>query len=88
MVLVQTTAPSPDVDSPATSVETAWAEVGETLDLGYGLSRRPSETRREFAQRLTNDMRIPRQPIRELAELATVARYYPNGLSDSRARAC
>ncbi len=68
------------VASPADEVETAWAEVAESLELGFGLNRRPSETRREYARRLTADMRVPRQPMTELADKATVARYHPGGL--------
>jgi transglutaminase-like putative cysteine protease len=68
--------------TPATVVETSWAEVAETLELVYGIHRRPSETRREFAHRLGSDPRVPRQAMGALAEKATVARYYPQGLTD------
>ncbi|MEM8926005.1 MAG: DUF3488 and transglutaminase-like domain-containing protein [Actinomycetota bacterium] len=71
--------------SPADGVETAWAEVSESLELGYGLVRRPSETRREFARRLASDMRVPREPMNGLAASATVARYHPGGLHPSDA---
>lgn len=73
------------ITSPAGRVETAWAEVTETLDLLYGINRRPSETRREFAQRLGPDPRVPRQSMAALADKATVARYYPQGLIDGDA---
>ncbi len=69
------------IDSPATGVETAWAEVTESLELGYGLTRRPAETRREYARRLASDMRVPREEMGELANKVTVARYYPTGLA-------
>ncbi len=68
------------VASPADSVETAWAEATESLELGFRLSRRPSETRREYARRLAADMRVPTEPMRELADKVTVARYHPQGL--------
>jgi hypothetical protein len=73
-------------DTPASRVETSWAEVAETLDLVYGIHRRPSETRREFASRLSSDPRVPRQPMGALAVKATVARYYPQGLQDGDAQ--
>ncbi|MDH3680606.1 MAG: transglutaminase domain-containing protein, partial [Acidimicrobiia bacterium] len=73
------------VDSPSRSVETAWAEVTETLELGFGLTRRPSETRREYAYRLASDMRVPRPAMGQLADKATIARYYPAGLSEADA---
>jgi hypothetical protein len=68
------------IATPADEVETAWAEVAESLELGYGLNRRPSETRREYARRLSSDMRIPGRPMHELATKATVARYHPGGV--------
>ncbi|MCP5034377.1 MAG: transglutaminase domain-containing protein [Actinomycetia bacterium] len=74
------------IASTADEVETAWAEVAETLELGFGLNRRPSETRREYARRLAADMRVPRQPMIELAEKATVARYHPGGLGTGDGR--
>jgi len=73
------------VTSPADGVETAWAEVAESLELSYGLSRQPSETRREYAHRLAGDMRVPRDEMNGLADKATVARYYPGGLSSADA---
>ncbi|MEM7339121.1 MAG: DUF3488 and transglutaminase-like domain-containing protein [Actinomycetota bacterium] len=75
------------VVTPADGVETAWAEVAETLDLGYGLQRRPAETRREYARRLGQDMRVPHEPMQGLAEKATVARYHPGGLGPDDATA-
>lgn len=73
------------IDSPATGVETAWAEATESLELGYGLARRPAETRREYAGRLAKDMRVPQSEMAELANTVTVARYYPTGLSNGDA---
>ena len=69
------------IATPADEVETAWAEAAESLELSYGLTRRLSETRHEYAHRLAADRRIPPEPMRALAERATVARYYPDGLS-------
>lgn len=68
------------VRTPADGVETSWAEATETLSLMYGIARRPAETRREFAHRLGSDPRVPRQAMGALADKATVARYYPQGL--------
>ena len=73
------------IDSPSTGVETAWAEATETLELGFGLQRRPSETRREYANRLASDMRVPRDAMGQLADKVTVARYHPTGLSEADA---
>ncbi len=73
------------VNTPSSGVETAWAEATETLELGFGLVRRPSETRREYARRLASDMRVPREPMDELADKVTVARYHPHGLSTTDA---
>lgn len=73
------------VSTPADGVETAWAEVAESLELGFGLTRAPSETRREYARRLGSDMRVPTDPMSGLAEKATVARYHPGGLTDTDA---
>jgi transglutaminase-like putative cysteine protease len=64
----------------AAQVETAWAEAVDALELGFGLSRRPSETRREYAYRLRSDLRVPGQAMIRLADLTTVARYYQRGL--------
>jgi transglutaminase-like putative cysteine protease len=69
------------ITTPADEVETAWAEVAESLELGYGLNRRPSETRHEYARRLGSDLRIPGRPMYELATKATVARYHPGGVN-------
>jgi transglutaminase-like putative cysteine protease len=69
------------ISSPADEVETAWAEVAESLELGLRLTRRPWETRHEYAQRLAADLRVPREPMTGLAEKATVARYYAAGVT-------
>ena len=73
------------IDSPSTAVEAAWAEATETLELGFGLTRRLWETRREYARRLAADMRVPREAMADLAEKVTVARYHPTGLSEADA---
>jgi transglutaminase-like putative cysteine protease len=71
--------------TPAAQVETAWAEAADALELGYDLTRRQSETRREYAHRLRSDLRVPGQAMIRLAELTTVARYYPEGLGRQEA---
>lgn len=76
------------VRTPADGVETAWAEAAETLELGYGLTRQPWETRREYARRLAADRRVPAESMDGLAEVVTVARYHPGGLrTDDASRA-
>ena len=69
------------IESPADGVETAWAEASESLELGFGHVRRPSETRQEYASRLAQDSRVPAPPLRDLARTVTVARYHPAGLT-------
>lgn len=73
------------VETPADGVETAWAEASEKLELGYGLIRRPSETRREYATRLSEDMRVPAEAMDGLADTTTIARYHPAGLTETHA---
>lgn len=68
--------------TPSEKAETAWAEAGEALELGFELERRPAETRVEFAERLTNDRRVPADELGQLAEIATVARFHPTGVTD------
>ncbi len=68
--------------TPSARVEAAWAEAAEALELGFELERVPSETRMEFADRLGADRRVPAEEINGLAEVATVARFYPNGVTD------
>ena len=54
----------------------------EALELGFELERRPAETRGEFADRLSNDRRVPGDELGQLAEIATVARFHPTGVTD------
>ena len=68
--------------TPAERTEVAWAEAVEALELGYELHRLPSETRTEYAARLSTDRRVPGEEFRTLAERATVARFHPSGVSD------
>ncbi len=65
--------------TPAAGVEASWAEATEALELGYGLNRRPAETRLEYARRLGSDMRVPTDAMAELADTVTVARFHPAG---------
>ena len=71
--------------TPADRVEVAWAEATEWVELGYGLDRRPSETRAEFAARISRDRRVPAAAVERLAQLVTVARYFPPGLGEDDA---
>ncbi|MFV0258354.1 MAG: transglutaminaseTgpA domain-containing protein [Acidimicrobiales bacterium] len=73
--------------TPAARVEAAWADLSEDLELGFNLVRRPAETRREFAQRLHRDTRIPQEAFAGTAGLATTARYAPGLLSEHDATA-
>ena len=59
----------------------AWAEAVEALELGYELHRNPSETRTEYAGRLSSDRRVPSDEFETLADRATVARFHPQGVS-------
>ena len=67
--------------TPASRVETAWAEAVEALELGYDLHRLPSETRTEYAGRLRADRRVPAEEFDALAVKATVARFHPQGIA-------
>ncbi|MGI9599406.1 MAG: transglutaminase TgpA family protein [Acidimicrobiales bacterium] len=72
-------------DTPAKRVETAWAEAVESLELGFDLRRSPAETRSEYAGRLQSDRRVASDELTELADVATVARFHPGGVSELRA---
>lgn len=72
-------------NTPARRAETAWAEAVETLQLGYEARRAPSETRTEFADRLDKDRRVPSDRLSELANIATIARFHPDGVTDLNA---
>lgn len=72
-------------NTPARRVETAWAEAVEALELGYDLRRSPAETRSEYADRLARDQRIPSEDFGQLAEIMTVARFHPGGVTDLNA---
>ncbi len=74
-------------ESNADKVETAWADSAESLELGFELRRSESETRKEFAERLTNDPRVPGQALNDLAEATTVARFHPSGVTFLQAEA-
>lgn len=62
---------------PLERIEVAWAEAIEELGGGFGLRRRPTETRAEFASRTIDDRRLPVGVLGELAALSTASRYRP-----------
>lgn len=71
----------------ADRVETAWAESAESLELGFDLRRSESETRKEFAERLMGDPRLPGHALDELATATTVARFHPTGVTAEQGEA-
>lgn len=72
--------------SPDQKVTTSWSEAVETIELGFDTTRRPSETRTEFAGRLC-DGSVPGGPMmQQLAELSTVARFHPSSITADQAR--
>lgn len=66
-------------------VSVAWTEACEEYDLTLTQVRAPSETRTEFAGRLVDDGAIAGADMRQLAELATAARFSAHSLDDSSA---
>ncbi len=56
-------------------IEASWAEALDELDLGFDLVRSPSETRREFARRASQDRRVPEESLFTLSRAVTEARY-------------
>ena len=72
--------------TPDRQVATYWTEAVETVGLGFDRTRRPSETRTEFAGRLCDDSVPGGDMMRQLAELSTTARFHPSSVSDDQAR--
>ncbi len=66
--------------SPAEQVEAIWSDVVEDLDRFLRVTRPESLTRREWAERLVRERRLPAEPMRQLGGLATDARFAPAGL--------
>ena len=75
------------VTTPAEKAGVVWTETLEDLELGFDLQRYDSETRTEFAARVGRDRRIPTGEIQRLAQIATVARYFPAGVSETESNA-
>lgn len=77
--------------TPLARVEAAWADAADDLDHGFGLRRLPSETRREFAYRASQDRRVPEEEIATLGQCVTEARFKASqpggGMSDARVEA-
>ncbi len=73
-------------NTPDQEVSTSWSEAVETIELGFDATRRPSETRTEFAGRLC-DSAVPGGPMmQQLAELSTVARFHPSSVTANQAQ--
>lgn len=62
-------------------VEAAWADAADDLAVGFDLERRPSETRTEFAERISDDLRLPDGAVASLAAAVTEARYRADDVS-------
>lgn len=71
------------VSSPADRIAVLWADAADDMADFFGISRTPSETRSEFADRLRGDPRLPDGALATLANATTVA-YYA-GSSDAAA---
>lgn len=61
--------------TPIARVEAAWADATDDLEKGFELVRKPSETRREFANRAARDRRVPEDAIDILGRTVTEARF-------------
>ncbi len=61
--------------SAAGKVEAIWADVADDLERNFELRRGPSETRAEFAERISHDRRVPDDAIISLANAVTIARF-------------
>ncbi len=61
--------------TPRARIELAWAEAAESVEDTLGLVRPPAKTRREWAQSLSRDRRVPGPAIARLADAVTLARY-------------
>jgi len=59
----------------AAKIEAVWADTADDLQLRFGLVRRPSETRSEFADRISDDSRVSDRALSRLAKAVSVARY-------------
>jgi cytosine/adenosine deaminase-related metal-dependent hydrolase len=66
-------------------VATAWAEAGESIDLGFEQRRAPYETRTEFAGRLLDQRTPGAELMQQLSELSTVARFHPTSVTEAQA---
>jgi transglutaminase-like putative cysteine protease len=71
---------------PGSKVANAWTEACETLSLGFDVDRLPAETRTEFAGRLVDGGIVGSEPMQELAELSTTARFYPEGILEPQVK--
>lgn len=74
---------------PADRVAVLWADTADDLADYFAITRAPSETRSEFAERLRGDARLPPGALHTLAGAATAAYYGGNvdGLLDDAERA-
>ncbi len=71
--------------TPASQIEAHWSNLVEDLDRYLHVARPASLTRREWVERLIKDRRLPEEPLRRLARLATDARFAPSNEDQSSA---
>ncbi len=71
--------------STADRVDTAWAEISESLEHHHGILRDPSETRINFCDRLAGQTRFSHLPLSEVGRIVTTARYAPEMVSNDEA---
>jgi transglutaminase-like putative cysteine protease len=63
-------------------VGAAWLDAIEDLDLGFDLTRQPSETRPEFAARCSQTAGVPEELL-QLSQLASAARFGPETVTEA-----
>ncbi|MEZ5378999.1 MAG: transglutaminaseTgpA domain-containing protein [Acidimicrobiales bacterium] len=71
--------------TPAEQIEAIWSNLSDDLERNLRLSRPAALTRREWAERLIKDRRLPDEPLRRLGGLVTDARFAPAGSLDAAA---
>lgn len=67
--------------TPADRIAVLWADATDDMADFFGISRLPSETRSEFADRFKSDPRLPAGALQTLAHATTIAHYA--GTSDA-----
>lgn len=67
--------------TPADRIAVLWADAADDMADFFGITRLPSETRSEFADRFKGDARLPTGALQTLASATTIAHYA--GASDA-----